>query len=83
LLATFVDWCCYPAVAAAAVQLGLAPFDLIVWAKTNADAGSLYRPQHELLPLFKNGDAPHINNVERRKNGRRRSMSGATQVPLA
>jgi DNA modification methylase len=73
LLATFIDWRGYPAVVAAAVQLGLAPVDLIVWAKTNADAGNLYRSQHELLPLFKKGDAPHINNVERRKNGRRRS----------
>jgi DNA modification methylase len=71
LLATFIDWCSYPALVAAAVQLGLAPLDLIVWAKTNADAVNLYRSQHELLPLFKNGDAPHINNVEGRKNGRR------------
>ena len=73
LFATFIDWRGYPAVVAAALQLGLAPFDLIVWAKTNADAGNLYRSQHELLPLFKKGDAPHINNVELRKNGRRRS----------
>ena len=63
----------YPALVATAVQLGLAPFDLIVWAKTNATAGNLYHSQHELLPLFKKGDAPHINNVEHRKNGRRRS----------
>ena len=71
LLGTFIDWCNYPALVAAAVQQGLTPFDLIVWAKTNADVGNLYRSQHELLPLFKKGDAPHINNVG--KNGRRRS----------
>ena len=73
LLGSFIDWCGYPALVAAAVQLGLAPLDLIVWAKANADAGNLYRSQHEFLPLFKKGDAPHINNVERRKNGRQRS----------
>jgi DNA methylase/ParB-like nuclease family protein len=73
LFATFIDWRGYPMVAAAALQLGLAPVDLIVWAKTNTDMGNLYRSQHELLPLFKKGDAPHINNVERRKNGRRKS----------
>ena len=73
LLATFIDWCSYPALVAAAVQLGLAPLDLIVWAKSNPDAGNFYRSQHELLPLFKKGDAPHTNNVERRKNGCRRS----------
>ena len=73
LFATFIDWRGYPAVIAAALQLGLAPFNLIVWAKTNAGMGSLYRSQHELLPLFKKGNAPHINNVELGKNGRWRS----------
>jgi ParB-like chromosome segregation protein Spo0J len=34
LFGTFIDWGRYPAVVAAALQLGLAPFDLIVWAKT-------------------------------------------------
>ena len=29
--------------------------------------------RHELLPLFKKGDAPHINNVELGKRGRWRS----------
>ena len=35
--------------------------------------GSLYRSQHELLPLFKKGDAPHVNNIELGKRGRWRS----------
>ncbi len=35
--------------------------------------GSLYRSQHELLPLFKKGSAPHVNNVELGKRGRWRS----------
>jgi hypothetical protein len=47
--------------------------NLIVWAKTNAGMGSLYRSQHELLPLFKKGTAPHVNNVELGKRGRWRS----------
>jgi DNA modification methylase len=62
-----------PAVIAGALRLGLAPFNLIVWAKTNAGMGSHYRSQHELLPLFKKGKASHINNVELGKNGRWRS----------
>ena len=73
LCATFIDWRGYPAVVAAALQLGLTPFDLIVWAKTNGGMGTLYRSQHELLPLFKRGTAPDINNVERGKKRRRRS----------
>jgi DNA modification methylase len=73
LCATFTDWRGYPAVVAAALQLGLAPFDLIVWAKTDGAMGNLYRSQHELLPLFKKGKAPHIHNVKRGKKGRSRS----------
>jgi DNA modification methylase len=51
----------------------LNPVNLIVWTKTNAGLGSLYRSQHELLPLFKKGDSPHVNNVDLGRKGRWRS----------
>jgi DNA modification methylase len=35
--------------------------------------GSLYRSKHELVFVFKNGDAPHVNNVELGKHGRYRT----------
>jgi DNA modification methylase len=70
---TFIDWRGLPTVHTASTQLGLTPLNLIVWAKTNAGMGSLYRSQHELLPLFKKGDVPHVNNVELGKRGRSRS----------
>jgi len=70
---TFIDWRGNPTVHAAATTLGLTPLNLIVWAKTNGGMGSLYRSQHELLPLFKKGKAPHVNNVELGKRGRYRS----------
>ncbi len=70
---TFIDWRGQPTVHAAATKLGLQPLNLIVWAKTNAGMGSLYRSRHELLPLFKKGDGPHVNNVELGKRGRWRS----------
>ena len=70
---TFIDWRGYPTVHAAATQTGLSPLNLVVWTKTNAGMGSLYRSQHELLPLFKKGDAPHINNIVLGKRGRWRS----------
>jgi DNA modification methylase len=73
LFGTFIDWRGYSTVIAAALRLGLAPLNLVVWAKTNGGMGSLYRSQHELLPLFKKGKASHINNVELGKNGRWRS----------
>ncbi|MGB0748549.1 MAG: site-specific DNA-methyltransferase [Magnetospiraceae bacterium] len=47
--------------------------NFIVWAKTNAGMGSLYRSQHELVLLFKYGNAKHINNVELGCHGRHRS----------
>jgi adenine specific DNA methylase Mod len=47
--------------------------NLCVWAKTNAGMGSLYRSQHEFVFVFKNGDAPHINNVELGRFGRNRT----------
>jgi DNA modification methylase len=73
LLGTFIDWRGYPTVDAAALALGLTPINLIVWAKTNGGMGSLYRSQHELLPLYKKGTAAHVNNILLGKNGRWRS----------
>jgi DNA modification methylase len=43
---TFIDWRGSPIVHSAATKLGLVPLNLIVWAKTNAGMGSLYRSQH-------------------------------------
>jgi DNA modification methylase len=70
---SFIDWRGYPTVHSAALKLGLKPLNLVVWTKTNAGMGSLYRSQHELLPLFKNGSAPHVNNIELGKRGRWRA----------
>ena len=73
IVATFTDWRGAPAVANVAAEIGLTPLNLIVWHKSNAGMGSLYRSAHELLPLYKKGDAPHVNNVLLGKNGRWRS----------
>ena len=35
--------------------------------------GSLYRSQHELILVFKNGTAPHLNNIELGRHGRNRT----------
>ncbi|NCB49440.1 MAG: DNA methylase N-4 [Alphaproteobacteria bacterium] len=47
--------------------------NLCVWNKDNGGMGSLYRSKHELIFIYKNGTAPHINNVELGKNGRYRT----------
>ena len=41
--------------------------------KSNGGQGSLWRSQHELLPVFKKGVAPHFNNGELGRHGRWRS----------
>jgi DNA modification methylase len=50
-----------------------AVLNLVVWAKTNAGQGSFYRSQHELVGVFRVGQAPHLNNVELGRHGRSRS----------
>ncbi len=47
--------------------------NLCVWDKGTAGMGSLYRSQHELVFVFKNGTASHINNVELGVHGRYRT----------
>src|SRR5277367_1523990 len=73
ILGTFIDWRGLPTVHSATAKLGLVPLNLIVWTKTNAGMDSLYRSQHELLPLFTKGSRPHVNNVELGRRGRWRS----------
>ena len=46
---------------------------LCVWNKTNGGMGSLYRSKHELVFVYKNGFAPHCNNVQLGKHGRYRT----------
>lgn len=47
--------------------------NMCVWAKDNAGMGSLYRSQHELIFVFKNGKDAHRNNIQLGKYGRYRS----------
>lgn len=73
LLATFIDWRSIDLVLAVGRELGLQLFNIVVWAKSNGGQGSFWRSQHELLPVFKKGDAAHVNNVELGRFGRWRS----------
>jgi DNA modification methylase len=47
--------------------------NLCVWNKNNGGMGSFYRSKHELVFVFKVGDAAHINNVELGRHGRNRT----------
>jgi DNA modification methylase len=58
---------------AAAADLFTEMKNLCVWNKANAGMGSLYRSKHELIFVFKKGDAPHTNNIELGRFGRNRT----------
>ena len=47
--------------------------NICVWVKDRGGMGSMYRSQHELILVFKNGKAPHRNNIELGKYGRYRT----------
>jgi hypothetical protein len=47
--------------------------NIVVWVKSTAGMGSLYRSLHELICVFKAGTGRHINNIELGKNGRNRA----------
>ena len=47
--------------------------NVCVWNKTNAGMGTFYRSKHELVFVWKNGNAPHINNFELGQHGRHRT----------
>jgi hypothetical protein len=47
--------------------------NLCIWNKDNGGMGTFYRSKHELVFVFKNGSAPHINNFELGQHGRYRT----------
>jgi DNA modification methylase len=73
LIATFIDWRSVELVLACGRDLGLNLVNIVVWSKSNGGQGSLWRSQHELLPVFKKGGEPPLNNVELGRFGRWRS----------
>ena len=50
-----------------------AQLNLVVWNKTNAGQGGLYRSQHELIGVFRVGEEVHLDNVQKGRFGRNRS----------
>lgn len=58
--------------------------NLCIWNKTNAGMGSFYRSKHELVFVWKNGSASHINTFELGQYGRYRTnvwdYEGATSM---
>lgn len=47
--------------------------DLCIWIKDDAEQGSLYRSQHELIFVFRKGKAPDRNNIQLSQHARHRT----------
>lgn len=69
----FIDWRHVKEMSIAGAKIYDELKNICVWVKSNGGMGSLYRSQHELIFVFKNGTAPHINNIELGKHGRYRT----------
>jgi DNA modification methylase len=67
------DWRHIAELMAAAKPVYGDTINIVVWVKSNAGQGSFYRSQHELIGVFRVGEAPHLNNVELGRHGRSRS----------
>lgn len=50
-----------------------AMINLCIWNKSNAGIGSLYRPKHELVFVYRVGDEQYFNPMELGKHGRNRT----------
>ena len=69
----FMDW-------RHGIEIGLAAStvyeelkNICVWVKNNGGMGSLYRSQHELCFIYKNGKGQHTNNINLGAHGRYRT----------
>ncbi len=69
----FMDWRHLPEILAAGKANFSDLLNLCIWVKNQAGMGSLYRSQHELALIFKNGNATHQNNVQLGRFGRHRT----------
>ena len=80
-----MDWRHMWEMLAAARAACFDPINLCVWVKSNGGMGSLYRSRHELVFVFRNGKAQHLNNVQLGRFGRNRTnvwnYAGANSFP--
>ena len=68
-----MDWRHMQEILSAGQQARFELKNLAVWVKNTPGQGSLYRSQHELVFIFKNGDSAHQNNIGLGRHGRNRS----------
>ncbi len=69
----FMDWRHLPEIIEAGKASYAAMLNMCVWVKNQAGMGSLYRSQHELALIYRNGNTQHLNNVQLGRFGRYRT----------
>ena len=70
---SFIDWRHLTEALAAGNATFTELKNICVWKKTNGGMGTFYRSQHEMVLVFKVGDAPHTNNFGLGDKGRYRT----------
>lgn len=68
-----MDWRHLDDVSAVGTDVYNTLLNICVWNKSNAGMGSLYRSKHEMVFVYRVGDALHTNAVELGKHGRNRT----------
>lgn len=68
-----IDWRHVADLIEAGRDIYSALLNVVCWVKSNAGQGSFYRSQHELIGVFRVGEAKHLNNIELGRHGRSRS----------
>ncbi|UZK66680.1 site-specific DNA-methyltransferase [Sphingomonas sp. M1-B02] len=68
-----MDWRHMDDVSAVAASIYGDRLNMCVWNKSNAGMGSLYRSRHELIFVYRVGEAAHFNAVELGRHGRNRT----------
>jgi hypothetical protein len=68
-----MDWRHIHEMQTAGNQLYTEHKNLCIWVKANAGMGSFYRSQHELVFVYKHGEATCRNNIALGRFGRNRS----------
>jgi DNA modification methylase len=80
-----MDWRHISELLAAGHASGCETLNVCVWVKSNGGMGSYYRSRHEFIFVFRNGSAPHLNNVQLGRFGRNRTnvwhYPGANSFP--
>lgn len=68
-----MDWRHLDDVSAAGAEVYSTLLNICVWNTSNAGMGSLYCSKHEMVFVYRVGDAPHTNAVELGRHGRNRT----------